>query len=130
MAKISKNAKKLLALTLAGVMTVGTAVPGTKFKISKNNDMSSPVGTYTTGSDGSVTVDDLPPATYYVQETEVPSHLVLDGTIRSVVVEANKTATHTVHNNWIKGKIQLTTIKGKSLNVSSQRQPVIQNPVT
>ena len=29
MAKISKNAKKLLALTLAGVMTVGTAVPGT-----------------------------------------------------------------------------------------------------
>lgn len=27
MAKISKNAKKLLALTLAGVMTVGTAVP-------------------------------------------------------------------------------------------------------
>lgn len=92
----------------------GTAVPGTKFKISKNNDMSSPVGTYTTGSDGSVTVDDLPPATYYVQETEVPSHLVLDGTIRSVVVEANKTATHTVHNNWIKGKIQLKKIDPES----------------
>ena len=92
----------------------GTAVSGTKFKISKNNDMSSPVGTYTTGSDGSVTVDDLPPATYYVQETEVPSHLVLDGTIRSVVVEANKTATHTVHNNWIKGKIQLKKIDPES----------------
>lgn len=92
----------------------GAAVPGTKFKISKNNDMSSPVGTYTTGSDGSVTVDDLPPATYYVQETEVPSHLVLDGTIRSVVVEANKTATYTVRNNWIKGKIQLKKIDPES----------------
>lgn len=92
----------------------GTAVPGTKFKVSKNNDMSTPVGTYTTGSDGSITVNDLPPATYYVQETEVPSHLVLDGTIKSVAIEANKTATLTVRNNWIKGKIQLKKIDPES----------------
>ena len=88
----------------------GTVVPNTLFKVSKNSDMSSPVGTYTTGDDGSVTIDELLPATYYVQETAVPSHLVLDTTIRTVSVEANKTATLTVQNNWVKGKIQLKKI--------------------
>lgn len=85
----------------------GTAVPNTSFKISKNSDMSSPIGTYKTGADGSVTIDELLPDTYYVQETAVPSHLVLDSTVRSITVEANKTATLTVQNNWVKGKVQL-----------------------
>lgn len=92
----------------------GTAVPNTSFKISKNSDMSSPIGTYKTGEDGSVTIDELLPDTYYVQETSVPNHLVLDNTVRSVTVEANKTATLTVQNNWVKGKIQLKKIDPES----------------
>lgn len=88
----------------------GTAVPNTSFKVSKNSDMSSPIGTYKTGVDGTVTIDELLPATYYVQETAVPSHLVLDSTVRTITVEANKTATLTVQNNWVKGKIQLKKI--------------------
>lgn len=92
----------------------GTAVPNTSFKVSKNTDMSSPLGTYTTGDDGSVTIDELLPDTYYVQETSVPNHLVLDSTVRSVTVEANKTATLTVQNNWVKGKIQLKKIDPES----------------
>ena len=62
--------------------------------------MSSPIGTYTTGADGSVTVNDLLPQKYYVQETAVPSHLVLDNTIHEVTVEANQTTTYTARNNW------------------------------
>lgn len=85
----------------------GNLVPNTSFKVSKNADMSSPIGTYTTGDDGSVTIDELLPTTYYVQETAVPSHLVIDSTVRSVTVEANKTTTFTVNNNWVKGKVQL-----------------------
>ena len=42
----------------------GTVVPNTSFKVSKNADMSSPVGTYTTGADGSVTVNNLLPQKY------------------------------------------------------------------
>lgn len=85
----------------------GNTVPNTSFKVSKNSDMSSPVGTYTTDDDGSVTINELLPTTYYVQETAVPSHLVLDSTIRSITVEANKTATFNAQNNWVKGKVQL-----------------------
>ncbi|WP_416327959.1 SpaA isopeptide-forming pilin-related protein [[Clostridium] innocuum] len=88
----------------------GAVVPNTSFKVSKNADMSSPVGTYTTGSDGTVTVNDLLPQNYFIQETTVPSHLVLDSTIREVTVEANQTANYTARNNWVKGKVQLRKI--------------------
>ena len=59
----------------------------------KSADMSSPIGTYTTGSDGTVTVNDLEQGTWYIQETSVPSHLVLDTTIRTVTINPNETAT-------------------------------------
>ena len=39
----------------------GNKVPNTQFKISYNSDMTSPIGTYTTTSDGSVTINDLTP---------------------------------------------------------------------
>ena len=77
----------------------GAVVPNTSFKVSKNADMSSPIGTYKTGGDGTVTVNNLLPQKYYVQETAVPSHLVLDTTIREVTVEANQTTTYTARNN-------------------------------
>lgn len=83
----------------------GTLVPNTSFKVSANSDMSDPIGTYTTGSDGTVTIEDLTPATYYVQEVSVPSHLVLDSTIHQVTVQSNQTATFTGQNNWKKGKV-------------------------
>ena len=88
----------------------GAVVPNTSFKVSKNADMSSPIGTYKTGGDGTVTVNNLLPQKYYVQETAVPSHLVLDTTIREVTVEANQTTTYTARNNWVKGKVQLRKI--------------------
>lgn len=92
----------------------GTKIPNTSFKLSKNSDMSAPIGTYTTGSDGSVTVDDLLPGAYFIQETSVPSHLVLDKTINTVTVEANKTAQYTAKNNWVKGKIKLRKLDPES----------------
>ena len=92
----------------------GAVVPNTSFKVSKNADMSSPIGTYKTGGDGTVTVNNLLPQKYYVQETAVPSHLVLDTTIREVTVEANQTTTYTARNNWVKGKVQLRKIDPKS----------------
>ncbi|WP_143404410.1 MSCRAMM family protein [Merdibacter massiliensis] len=83
----------------------GTFVSNTSFKVSANSDMSDPIGTYTTGKDGTVTINDLPPATYYVQETAVPDHLVLDSAIHQVTVQANQTAAYTAQNNWKKGKV-------------------------
>ena len=107
---INLNVEKYGSLKITKQDEDGAIVPKTSFKVSKNADMSSPIGTYTTGADGSVTVNDLLPQKYYVQETAVPSHLVLDTTIREVTVEANQTTTYTARNNWVKGKVQLRKI--------------------
>ena len=102
---IRLNVEKYGSLKIAKQDEDGTYVPNTSFRLSANADMSDPIGTYTTGSDGTVTVNDLAPATYYVQEVSVPSHLVLDSTIRSITVQANQTATFTARNNWKKGRV-------------------------
>ena len=85
----------------------GTLVPNTSFKISYNADMSDPIGTYTTGSDGTVTINELLPQTVYVQEVSVPDHLILDSTIRSITIVPNETVYFSATNNWKQGKIQV-----------------------
>ena len=110
--KINVNRKGNLKITKQD--DDGNKVADTSFKVSKNADMSSPLGTYTTGSDGTVTVNDLDKGTWYVQETSVPSHLVLDSTIKSVNINPNETTSFTATNNWIKGKIQLKKVDSKT----------------
>lgn len=85
----------------------GTLVPNTSFKISYNADMSDPIGTYTTGVDGTVTINELLPQTVYVQEVSVPDHLILDSTIRSITIVPNETVYFSATNDWKQGKIQV-----------------------
>lgn len=92
----------------------GNKVPNTSFKLSKNSDMSAPIGTYTTGSDGSVNVDKLLPGAYFIQEISVPSHLVLNKAVNTVTVEANEIAQYTAKNNWVKGKLKLRKLDPES----------------
>lgn len=99
------SVEKYGSLKIAKQDEDGTYVSNTSFKVSANSDMNNPIGTYTTGNDGTVTINNLLPATYYVQETAVPSHLVLDSTIYSVTVQSNQIATFTAKNNWKKGKV-------------------------
>lgn len=102
---IHLNVEKYGSLKITKQDEDGTYVPDTSFKVSANADMSDPIGTYTTGSDGTVTINELTPDTYYVQETAVPDHLVLDPTVHSITVQANQTATFTARNNWKKGRV-------------------------
>ncbi|MCC2839139.1 prealbumin-like fold domain-containing protein, partial [[Clostridium] innocuum] len=108
--KLKIQVNKYGALKITKQDEDGKLVPNTSFKVSKNADMSSPIGTYKTGSDGTVTVNDLAPATYYVQESAVPSHLILDKTIYKVSVSANKTASFTARNEWKKGRVQIRKV--------------------
>lgn len=85
----------------------GNSVPNTKFKLSYNSDMSDPIGTYTTGSNGSVLVQKLRPKTVYVQEIEVPAPYVLDSTIRSLKVVANDTVAYQANNRFKVGKVKI-----------------------
>lgn len=111
---VTINVQKYGKLEITKQDEDGTYVPNTSFKLSKNSDMSSPIGTYTTGADGKVTVNDLLPSTYYVQEVAVPNHLVLDSTVRSVQVQPNQTTEFNAKNNWVKGKIKLRKLDPES----------------
>ena len=86
----------------------GNYVPNTSFKLSYNSDMSNPIGTYTTGSNGKVLVEQLKPGTVYVQEVGVPNHLILDSTIESVTVKTADTVSFTDVNEWKQGYIRVT----------------------
>ena len=109
-AKITVKVNKFGSLKIAKQDEDGKYVPNTSFKLSYNADMSNPIGTYKTGADGTVTINKLLPKTVYVQEVAVPNHLVLDSTIHSVTIEANKTATFNARNNWVKGKVKLRKV--------------------
>lgn len=85
----------------------GNYVPNTTFKISYNSDMSNPIGSYTTGSNGKVTIDKLQPKTIYIQETKVPEHLILDSTIKSVTIVPAQTTTYEATNQWKQGYIKV-----------------------
>ena len=86
----------------------GNYIPNTSFKLSYNSDMSNPIGTYTTGSNGKVVVEQLKPGIVYVQETKVPEHLMLDSSIKSVTIKTADTVSFTNTNNWKQGYIQVT----------------------
>lgn len=85
----------------------GNYVPDTSFKISYNSDMSNPIGTYTTASNGKVIIDKLQPKTIYIQETKVPEHLILDSTIKSVTIAPAQTTTFEATNNWKQAYIKV-----------------------
>ncbi|MCD7839009.1 MAG: Cys-Gln thioester bond-forming surface protein [Erysipelotrichaceae bacterium] len=98
----------------------GNYISGTTFKVSYNSDMSNPLGTYTTGSDGTVTVEELKPGTVYVQETSVPDNLILDKTIYSVTVVSNDTASYTATNDIKQGYIKVTKYDSKTGEIVKQ----------
>ena len=86
----------------------GNYIPNTSFKVSYNSDMSNPIGTYTTGTNGKVIVEKLKPGTVYVQEVSVPNHLILDTSIDSITIKTNETASFTDINDWKQGYIRVT----------------------
>ncbi len=101
------NVQKYGNLEIGKKDNKGNFVPGTKFNLSYNSDMSNTIGTYTTGENGKVTINNLNPTTVYIQEVEVPNHLVLDGTIHNIKIEASQTVSFTATNEWKQSYIQV-----------------------
>lgn len=85
----------------------GNFVPNTSFKISYNQDMSNPIGTYTTNANGKVTIDKLQMGTIYIQEIGVPEHLIIDSTIKSATITPSQTTQFVATNNWKQGYIKV-----------------------
>ncbi|MCB5423588.1 hypothetical protein LIQ07_19985, partial [Blautia luti] len=68
----------------------GKALEGAKFDLYKVGDPDENRGSYVTGKDGKITVDNVEPGSYYFVETEAPSGYVTPGG------EAARTETKTV----------------------------------
>ena len=98
----------------------GNYIANTKFKVSYNSDMSNEIGTYTTGSNGKVLVEQLKPGTVYIQEVSVPNHLILDTTIRKVTINTNETTSYVATNNWKQGYIKVVKKDAESGKVVKQ----------
>lgn len=113
--RINVNVNLYGNLEIAKKDNKGQFVPHTQFKVSYNSDMSDPIGTYTTGNNGKVIIENLKPSTVYIQEVSVPDHLILDNTIHSVEVKTNQIITYTATNQWKQGYIQVVK-KDKKTN--------------
>ena len=98
----------------------GNYVPNTSFKISYNADMSNAIGTYKTGSNGKVTIDNLKKGTIYIQEVSVPDHLILDKTIKSATIKPSETTTYEAKNEWKQGYIKVVKKDKESGKVVKQ----------
>ncbi len=108
------------SLTIAKQDNKGNYIADTSFMISYNSDMSDPIGTYTTGSGGTVTIDAIDAGTIYIQETSVPEYLVLDSTIYSMTINAGETSTYTATNDWKQGYIKVTKYDAKTGQIVKQ----------
>lgn len=82
-------------------------VSHTTFILSQHSDLSTLFGTYTTDASGKVLVNDLPVGTYYLQETNVPSPLIVDDTVHKVSISKNQLTSHHQINEDAKGQITL-----------------------
>ncbi len=107
-------------LELAKKDNKGNYIPNTSFNLSYNSDMSNPIGTYKTGSNGKIVVDNLRKGTIYIQEVSVPEHLILDTTIRSKEIKVNETTSYEATNNWKQGYIKVVKKDAESGKVVKQ----------
>ncbi|MFR1297382.1 MAG: SpaA isopeptide-forming pilin-related protein [Coprobacillus cateniformis] len=102
------------SLEIAKKDNKGNYVPDVSFKVSYNADMSSPIGTYKTGTDGKVKINKLKAGKVYVQETKAPDHLIIDKTIHAVTIKSNDVSSFTATNDWKQGYIQVTKKDAKT----------------
>lgn len=93
-----------LSLTKKG--TDGKNYANVQFELSQNR--STILGTYTTGSNGSVTIPNLEEGTYYVRDKSVSNPLVIDTAWKTVTVTSGTTTSFTATNELAQGQITLT----------------------
>lgn len=102
------NTPALGALKIKKVGDDSTPLAGVKFSIYKDANCTQKVTEVTTGSDGTVTVNELDAGTYYIKELSTVKPYVVDGLTHSVIVKVSETATLELKNETAKGAIRIT----------------------
>ena len=107
-ASFGVNTPALGALKIKKVGDDSKPLAGVKFGIYKDANCTQKVKEVTTGSDGTVTVNELDAGTYYVKELSTVKPYVVDGLTHSVIVKVSETATLELENETAKGAIKIT----------------------
>ena len=107
-ASFGVNTPALGALKIKKVGDDSTPLAGVKFGIYKDANCTQKVTEVTTGSDGTVTVNELDAGTYYIKELSTVKPYVVDGLTHSVIVKVSETATLELKNETAKGAIRIT----------------------
>lgn len=107
-ASFGVNTPALGALKIKKVGDDSTPLAGVKFGIYKDANCTQKVTEVTTGTDGTVTVDELDAGTYYIKELSTVKPYVVDGLTHSVIVKVSETATFELKNETAKGSIRIT----------------------
>ncbi len=106
-ASFGVNTPALGALKIKKVGDDSKPLAGVKFGIYKDANCTQLVKEVTTGSDGTVTVNELDAGTYYVKELSTVKPYVVDGLTHSVIVMVSETATIELENETAKGAIKI-----------------------
>ncbi len=107
-ASFGVNTPALGALKIKKVGDDSKPLAGVKFGIYKDANCTQKVTEVTTGSEGTVTVNELDAGTYYVKELSTVKPYVVDGLTHSVIVKVSETATLELENETAKGSIRIT----------------------
>ncbi|MDQ0361570.1 SpaA isopeptide-forming pilin-related protein [Breznakia pachnodae] len=101
--------EKFGSLEIAKKDNLGNYISGAKFDVFYNSgdDAGTKIGSYTTGADGKVKIDDILPEEVKIVETYVPSPLVLESTPAYATIIPNETVTYTKTNQRVTGTAKL-----------------------
>ena len=91
------------------------SLEGAEYTVYSDSACKTSVGVLKTTSNGTSQLLTLKAGTYYVKETKAPSGFSLDSTVHKMVVEANKTTTLTVEDQYIPAYV---TLKKTSTNAN------------
>lgn len=83
-------------------------ISGVKFEVRKQSGEL--VGTYTTNSNGKITIENLYEGTYIAKEIETNENYILDTSEHSIKVEYGKTTSVTISNNHKQGNIKVIKV--------------------
>ena len=86
------------------------SLEGAEYTVYSDSTCKTSVGVLKTTSDGTSQLLTLKAGTYYVKETKAPSGFTLDSTVHKMVVEANKTTTLTVEDQYIPAYVTLKKV--------------------
>ncbi len=106
-ASVSIEAPTFGSLRITKTDEEGKAVSGVTFRVYLDSALKNETGTVTTGADGTAVLPDLPCMTVYVKEVSVPAPFIIDGTVKTAVIEKNKTTAISFTNIRAKGAIEI-----------------------